>query len=118
MCESSGNVSSTMVLVTGATGHVGRAVVSRLASLGHAGGLRTSVDAQLRLPRLRFDVRFVELRIPQTSDAPDRASRLYRFQRERAPFGTPRPSSMPGPPLCSPKRCATNKACSSLHPAP
>jgi uncharacterized protein YbjT (DUF2867 family) len=35
MCESSGKWSGTVILVNGATGHVGRAVVSRLASLGH-----------------------------------------------------------------------------------
>ncbi|TGQ53185.1 NAD-dependent epimerase/dehydratase family protein [Mesorhizobium sp. M1C.F.Ca.ET.193.01.1.1] len=59
MCESSESVegaeawSGRMILVTGATGHVGRAVVRRLASCGHdvAAMIRDVETARRRLPR-------------------------------------------------------------------
>jgi NAD(P)H dehydrogenase (quinone) len=52
MCESSGNVERHNNLVTGATGHVGRAVVCRLASLGHdaVATVRDVLAASARVP--------------------------------------------------------------------
>jgi NAD(P)H dehydrogenase (quinone) len=54
-----------MILVTGATGHVGNAVVSRLASIGHevAALVRNTEAAQRRLPRA------VALRVGDYEDA-------------------------------------------------
>ena len=53
-----------MILVTGATGHVGRAVVCRLASLGHD-VVAMVRDVQAANKRLPFAI---AMRIPQDED--------------------------------------------------